>query len=224
MTRARIGEGGEWNLSGERYIAASFEHAHFPVRSIGDVCEINPKESELSGYPADTIVSFVPMKDLAENNIGFQPQEQRPLGDVLNGAYTYFRDGDVLIAKVTPCFENGKAGVARNLRNSIGFGSNEYYVLRPSEGILPELLYYFVSAPRFKEYATPAMTGTGGLQRVPRSTLESFKIPLPPLAIQQEIVAEIEGYQKRIEDLKREIAKNEAKVKATIDRVWGSAG
>ena len=207
VARQKIGERGEWNLSGERYIEASFEHAHFPVRSIGDVCEINPKKSELASHSGDTAVSFVPMKDLAEHNIGFQPQEQRPLGEVMNGAYTYFRDGDVLIAKVTPCFENGKAGVARKLTNSIGFGSSEYYVLRPSGAILPELLYYFVSSPRFKDYATPAMTGTGGLQRVPRSTLEMFKIPLPPLAIQQEIVAEIEGYQKII-DGARQVVEN----------------
>ena len=207
VAREKIGENGDWNLSGERYIETSFEHAHFPVLAIGNVCQINPKKSELSGTPVDTVVSFVPMKDLAENNIDFQPQEQRALDEVLNGAYTYFRDGDVLIAKVTPCFENGKAGVARNLTNGIGFGSSEYYVLRPSEVILPELLYYFVSSPRFKEYATPAMTGTGGLQRVPRSTLELFKIPLPPLAIQQEIVTEIEGYQKII-DGARQVVEN----------------
>lgn len=207
VERARIGENGEWNLSGERYIETTFEHAHFPVLSIGEVCDINPKKSELSKLPAETVVSFVPMQDLAEHNISFQPTEQRLLGDVLKGAYTYFRDGDVLLAKVTPCFENGKAGIARKLINSIGFGSSEYYVLRSSERILPELLYYFVSSPRFKKYATPTMTGTGGLQRVPRGTLEAFKIPLPPLAIQQEIVAEIEGYQKVI-DGARQVVEN----------------
>ena len=207
VARAKIGENGEWNLSGERYIEASFEHAHFPVLAISDVCEINPKKSELSQFPAETLVSFVPMQDMNENNISFHPKERRELGEVLKGAYTYFSDGDVLLAKVTPCFENGKAGVARNLLNSIGFGSSEYYVLRPSERILPDLVYYFVSSPRFKEYAAPAMTGTGGLQRVPRATVEEFKIPLPPLAIQQEIVAEIEGYQKII-DGARQVVEN----------------
>jgi type I restriction enzyme M protein len=199
VEKARIGENGEWNLSGERYIETTFEHSHFSVLSIGDVCEVNPKKSELSELPAETAVSFVPMQDLAEHNISFQPKEERLLGDVLKGAYTYFRDGDVLLAKVTPCFENGKAGVARKLVNSTGFGSSEYYVLRPSERILPELVYYFLSSQRFKQYAMPTMTGTGGLQRVPRGTLEAFKIPVPPLAIQQEIVAEIESYQKIID-------------------------
>ena len=218
VARAKIGENGEWNLSGERYIETAFEHAHFPVLPIGKVCEINPKKSAVSDLPAETVVSFVPMKDLVENNISFHPQEQRPLSEVLNGAYTYFRDGDVLLAKVTPCFENGKAGVARNLTNAIGFGSSEYYVLRPSERILPEVVYYFLSSPRFKEYATPAMTGTGGLQRVPRATLEGFKVPLPPLAIQQEIVAEIEGYQKII-DGARQVVEN-YKPRTTVLQDW----
>jgi len=222
VDRERIGQNGDWNLSGERYVDASFEHSQFPVLAISNVCEINPKKSELSGVSSDTVVSFVPMQDMVEHNISFMPTEQRLLGDVMKGAYTYFRDGDVLLAKVTPCFENGKAGVAKGLVNSTGFGSSEYYVLRASDKILPELLYYFVSSPRFKEYAIPAMTGTGGLQRVPKGTLADFKIPLPPLAVQQEIVAEIESYQKRIEALKLEIAENEAKIKTTINRVWGT--
>ena len=217
VERVRIGEGGEWNLSGERYIEAGFEHAHFPVPTIGEICEINPKKSQLSELPADTVVSFVPMKNLAENNIDFRPHEQRLLGEVLSGAYTYFQNGDVLIAKVTPCFENGKAGVARNLQNSIGFGSSEYYILRPSEAILPELLYYFLSSPRFKEYAIPAMTGTGGLQRVPRSTLESFRIPLPPLPIQQEIVAEIESYQKIIDGARQVVENYQPRIEVQAD-------
>ena len=217
VARAKIGENGEWNLSGERYIEASFEHAHFPVLAISDVCEINPKKSELSHLPPETVVSFVPMKDLGENSITFHPQEQKSLGEILKGAYTYFRDGDVLLAKVTPCFENGKAGVTRNLANSIGLGSSEYYVLRPSEEILPELLYHFVSSSRFKEYAVPAMTGTGGLQRVPRTTLEAFKIPVPPLAIQREIVAEIESYQKIIDGARQVVENYQPRIDVQAD-------
>lgn len=117
--------------------------------------------------------------------------------------------------------ENGKAAVANDLLNGIGFGSSEFYVLRSSDRIVPELLYYFVSSARFKETAIPKMTGTGGLQRVPRTVVADFTIPLPPLAVQQEIVAEIEGYQKRIEELKREVEEQEQRIKAAIGRVWG---
>jgi type I restriction enzyme M protein len=164
---------------------------------LGDVCEINPKKNEVAGLSPSTLVSFVPMADLGEHQILFSPKDEKSLSDV-GSSYTYFRDNDVLVAKVTPCFENGKAGIARGLRNGIGFGSSEFYVLRPSEQILPEYVYFCVTNSLFREAAVSQMTGTGGLQRVPRGYVEDFQIPLPPLEIQREIVAEIEGYQKVI--------------------------
>jgi len=199
VERSRIGANGDFNLSGERYITTAFAHTHYEVVRIADVCDVNPRKAELNERPETTRVSFVPMKDLGENTSDFMPQEERSLDEVRQGPYTYFRDGDVLVAKVTPCFENGKAGVARRLRNGIGFGSSEYYVLRPSERLLPELLYHFITSPNFRAVATPAMTGTGGLQRVPKSIVEEFQIPLPPLEVQHQIVTEIEGYQKIID-------------------------
>lgn len=207
VERSRISDGGDFNLSGERYIAAVIASSQYAVVRMGDVCDVNPRKSEVDDLSPSTCVSFVPMKDLAENSSAFIPQEERLLDEVRQGAYTYFRDGDVLVAKVTPCFENGKAGIARNLLNGIGFGSSEYYVLRPSAHLLPELLYQYVTSPRFHEIATPAMTGTGGLQRVPKGVVEAFKIPLPPLEVQHQIVAEIEGYQKVI-DGARQVVEN----------------
>ncbi|MDR4651504.1 MAG: N-6 DNA methylase [Nitrosomonas sp.] len=221
VAKEKIGEKGEWNLSGERYCDFSFKHADHEVVRIADVCNVNPRKSELEDLLPDTLVSFVPMQDLSENQMTFVAKEERKLGDILKGAYTYFRNGDILLAKVTPCFENGKAGIAAGLVNGIGLGSSEYYVLRPSDKVLPEIIYYFVTSLRFKEYAKPKMTGTGGLQRVPKDIVAEFLIPLPPLEVQKEIVAEIEGYQNRIETLKREIVEQEEKIKAVINRVWG---
>jgi type I restriction enzyme M protein len=203
VERNRVGEGGDFNLSAERYIAPAFAHTQFDVVRIADICDINPQKSDIDNLPPNTRVSFVPMKDLAEDSSWFKSQEERTIEDVRQGAYTYFRDGDVLVAKVTPCFENGKAGVARNLLNGIGFGSSEYFVLRPSVKLMPELLYHFLASPWFKDVATPAMTGTGGLQRVPRKTLEEFRIPLPPLHVQHEIIAEIASYQNVIDGAKQ---------------------
>jgi type I restriction enzyme M protein len=114
-------------------------------------------------------------------------------------AIPIFADGDVLLAKVTPCFENGKAGIARDLSNGIGFGSSEFYVLRPGEQALAQWVYHCMMHPSFRIPAVANMTGTGGLQRVPRDFVERFEIPLPPLEVQREIVAEIEGYQKVID-------------------------
>ena len=198
VARSLITENEDFNLSGERYAASVVQNTEHELVRLGDVCEVNPRKSEVDALPGQTSVSFVPMKDLAENSSHFVPQEERRLDDVRQAAYTYFRDGDVLVAKVTPCFENGKAGIARNLLSGIGFGSSEYYVLRPSVRLLPELLYYFMTSQHFKSIAVPAMTGTGGLQRVPKALVEEFKFPLPPLEVQQQVVAEIEGYQQVI--------------------------
>jgi type I restriction enzyme M protein len=138
------------------------------------------------------------MSDLGENRIAFLPKDTKRIAD-LGASYTYFADGDVLVAKVTPCFENGKAGVARGLTNGVGFGSSEFYVLRPTDRVLAEFVYFCVTSEIFRGPAIAQMTGTGGLQRVPRGYLEQFRIPLPPLEVQKELVAEIEGYQRVID-------------------------
>ena len=188
----------EYNLSGERYREIGPREAAFPLVAIGEVCLINPRKSELTGLDPGTIVSFVPMADLNEHRITFQPLQKKVLSDV-SASYTYFRDNDVLLARVTPCFENGKAGIARSLMNGIGFGSSEFHVLRSSESVLPEWLYFCVTHSQFREHGIARMTGTGGLQRVPRDFVERFQFPLPPLEVQEKIVAEIEGYQKVID-------------------------
>lgn len=198
VQRADLAIGGDYNLSGERYRPETEEeHAIQRVR-IGDICTINPPKTLLQDLPPDTEVSFVPMADLNEWRIGFEPKESKTLGEV-GASYTFFADGDVLLAKVTPCFENGKAGIARNLRNGVGFGSSEFYVLRPGEGVLAEWVYRCITHEAFRAKAVPQMTGTGGLQRVPRAFVEGFEIPLPPLEVQREIVTEIEGYQRVID-------------------------
>ncbi len=198
VEKTKIADGGEYNLSGERYRETTRISSAVPFVSIGEICIVNPPKSELTAFPTDTTVSFVPMSDINENQITFVAKQQKILGQV-GASYTYFADNDVLVSKVTPCFENGKAGIARNLKNGIGFGSSEFYVIRASEEVLPEWVYYCVTHASFRQAGIDNMTGTGGLQRVPRKFIEDFQIPLPPLEAQQEIVAEIEGYQRVID-------------------------
>jgi len=190
-------ENGDYNLSGERYRNAEARTNSFPLIRLGDVCTLNPRKSQLADLEPDTRVSFVPMADLNEHRIDFRPSEEKILAEV-SASYTYFENNDVLLAKVTPCFENGKAGIARGLLNGVGFGSSEFYVFRTNAQVLPEWVYFCVMHPLFRDAAVAQMTGTGGLQRVPRAYVENFEIPLPPLDVQKEIVAEIEGYQKVI--------------------------
>ena len=198
VTKEKIAANGEFNLSGERYREGAAASHTFPLVRIADVCTVNPRKSQLAERDPDTRVSFVPMADLNEHQIAFEPKDDKLLLDV-SASHTYFEDNDVLVAKVTPCFENGKAGIARNLLSGIGFGSSEFYVLRSNGQVLPEWIYFCVMHPLFRDAAVAQMTGTGGLQRVPRDYVENFQIPLPPLEVQKEIVAEIEGYQKVID-------------------------
>ncbi len=196
VPKEKLAANGDYNLSGERYREGGAKTNIFPLVKLSEVCTVNPRKSQLAEKP-ETRVSFVPMADLNEHRISFQPSDEKQLSEV-SASYTYFEDNDVLLAKVTPCFENGKAGIARGLLNGIGFGSSEFYVLRSNGQVMPEWVYFCVMHPLFREAAVAQMTGTGGLQRVPRDYVENFQIPLPPVEVQKEIVAEIEGYQKVI--------------------------
>lgn len=197
VPKEKIAANGEYRLSGERYREAVTKEHIFPLFKISDICTINPRKSQLTDLKPDTRVSFVPMAVINEYQMAFKPSEEKLLSEV-SKSYTYFEDNDVLLAKVTPCFENGKAGIARELLNGVGFGSSEFYVLRSSERVLPEWIYFCVMHSFFRDAAIAQMTGTGGLQRVPRDYVENFQVPLPPLEMQKEIIAEIEGYQKII--------------------------
>jgi type I restriction enzyme, S subunit len=95
----------------------------------------------------------------------------------------------VLLAKITPCFENGKLGIARGLTNGIGFGSSEYFVLRPNDSLSGEYLYYFLSQDCFRAEGEKTMSGAVGHKRVSKEFIERCQIPLPPISEQQRIVA-----------------------------------
>ncbi len=194
----------------------------WPKVAIEECCAVNPRKSELAAADGATRVSFVPMSDMGEHSMYFEARDHKYLQDV-GSSYSYFRDGDVLIAKVTPCFENGKAGIAKDLINGIGFGSSEFYVLRPTDSVLPQWVYLCTATAAFRDWAKPQMTGTGGLQRVPRSVIQQHQIPLPPLDTQQAIVAEIEAEQALV-SANRELAERmENKIAAATGRVWYAA-
>jgi type I restriction enzyme S subunit len=108
------------------------------------------------------------------------------LEDVSKG-YTAFQSGDVLLAKITPCFENGKAAVVGLLSSMIGFGSTEFHVLRPSPAIDAQFLFHLVWNPKFRRLGTLRMTGSAGQKRVPTAFLADFEFVLPPLNEQKRI-------------------------------------
>jgi type I restriction enzyme S subunit len=152
-----------------------------------DICELNPRLLAEDRPDGDISVTFVPMSAVDERAGVISKPETRTFSEVAKG-YTYFRERDVLFAKVTPCMENGKASIARNLENGLGFGSTEFHVLRPTEIVLPEYVFSFIRQKAFRDRAASAFVGTGGLQRVPTDFLSRVKIPLPTLPEQQRIV------------------------------------
>jgi len=160
---------------------------HYAQAPLGEVCAVNPSARK-SGCPNETAVSFVPMAAVDETTGEIAVREERPFAEVAKG-YTSFEEGDVLFAKITPCMENGKVALARNLANGMGRGSTEFYVLRPGDQVLGEYIYHFVRQPRFREEAKKSFTGTAGQQRVPKSFIQNIPIPIPPLDDQRRIVA-----------------------------------
>jgi hypothetical protein len=135
--------------------------------------ELNPRSR--TPLEAGTPVSFVPMSAVDEVFGEIVGAEDRPIEEVSRG-YTPFTDGDVLFAKITPCMQNGKAAVARNLRNGVGFGSTEFHVLRPKPLELSEWLFHFVRCESFRKGAAANLTGTAGQQRVPAEFLANTVI------------------------------------------------
>lgn len=208
----------DYILVGERYKTTLVNITKWPIVKLGNVCEINPPKAETNNISPETIVSFVPMAVLNEHQRDFEPTEVKRLSDVLTG-YTYFKNGDVLLAKVTPCFENGKSGIASGLKNGIGFGSSEFFVLRPhTDQVLSEFIYRLISTDDFIKHGKQQMIGTGGLQRIPKDFLKNYLIPLPPLTVQEEIVAEIESYQKIIDGARQVVENYKPTIK--IDPAW----
>ncbi|CAE6507542.1 Type I restriction-modification system, specificity subunit S (modular protein) [Nitrosomonas nitrosa] len=158
-------------------------------KKLKDICTIRPPKKEASQRlrPED-IVSFVPMDCLGILSKNLTLREERKLEDV-QGSYTYFADNDVLLAKITPCFENGKLGIAKGLTNGVGFGSSEFVILRSRGEINPEFLFYFLSQDKFRADGARVMTGAVGHKRIPKEYVEDHEIPLPPLEEQKRIVA-----------------------------------
>lgn len=171
---------------------------------LGDVAELWPKKSQISSMSDNLEISFVPMADLSQETPLFDPKEIRTLGEVRKW-YTYFQDNDVLLAKVTPCFENGKCGIAKNLKNGIGFWSSEFFVFRMTKIILPEYFYYFVSSKSFRKEWEKNMWWAVGLQRVKQDRLKNIEIPVPDLATQARIIAHLDQVHEHITALKAQV-------------------
>lgn len=188
-----------------------------------DFCKINPKKINTKEFDDDMIVSFIPMPCVSDIWGKIVKKELRKLGEVKKG-YTNFCEGDVLFAKITPCMENGKSAIVDKLENDIGFGSTEFYVLRCDENKLNnKYLHYFVRQKTFRDEAKGEMTGAVGQQRVPKTFLENYKMKVPTIEEQQEIVNILDNLlakYNKIKNLEQQLEKIELLKKAILAKAF----
>lgn len=159
---------------------------------------LNPKKSSLK-LDAETEVSFVPMEAIGELG-GLDLSITKVLEDVYNG-YTYFADFDVCVAKITPCFENGKGALAEGLTHGVGFGTTELHVVRSNEGLEPRFLFYISIAHDFRNIGAAEMLGAGGQKRVPEDFIKDWRPPLPSIETQRRIATFLDDKTARIDAL-----------------------
>lgn len=154
--------------------------------SLAEIGIINPRNVAPDGL----LASFIPMSAVPIKLMESHTSEQRQWSEI-NTGFTHFAEGDVGVAKITPCFENGKSTVFRNLTNGIGAGTTELHIVRPLGGVVPEYVLLFLKSPRFLKNGETVMTGTAGQKRLPKSYFEATPFPLAPLDEQRRIVARV---------------------------------
>lgn len=164
----------------------------------------NPSKKEVKDLNDNTPISFIDMPSVS--NKGFIEKEVvKSYLEVKKGSYTYFKKGDIIIAKITPCMENGKCANTNNLQCEIGFGSSEFHVFRSSDKIINTYLFYILNRDIIRKEAETQMTGASGHRRVPISFYEILNIPLPSIEQQKKIVSQIEELEKQIDEAQKSI-------------------
>lgn len=169
---------------------------HWVPKRLRFCMSTNPSKGEIK-LPEDALISFVPMEAISELG-GINLNAEKELSD-LSGGYTYFANEDVVVAKITPCFENGKGAIARGLKNGVAFGTTELHVMRPGDALLPDYLFQLTMSYPFRCIGESEMYGAGGQKRVPETFLKDFRIGLPPLKEQKDIVTYINTVNKKID-------------------------
>lgn len=171
---------------------------------------LNPSKREIANIDENTIISFVEMASVADKGY-IQNKVDKPLKELKKGSYTYFAENDILIAKITPCMENGKCAIAKNLTNGLGMGSSEFHIFRTHKGLNNKFLFACLNQDSIRQEAAKNMTGSSGHRRVPISFYESLQIPLPPIEAQEKIINAIENIDSKISLLESNLSHLDSK-------------
>lgn len=167
--------------------------------TISGIFDLNPKHVGLND---EVECGFIPMEYVPTNYHGETSFEAKSWERCKKG-YTHFRDKDVLLAKITPCFENGKSTIVSDLPNGVGAGSTEFFVLRHVENnVLPKYLYSFIKTKEFLINCEVNMCGSVGHKRVPKDYLLNYPIPVAPQAEQTRIVEKLDEVLAQVDTIK----------------------
>ncbi len=181
------------------------------VKKLGDITEINPSKEEISSQ----FVTFLTMSDVSEHG-GVIKENIMPKSSIKPGL-TSFKRGDIIIAKITPCFENGKGALLNNITCEYGFGSTEFHVIRYRQCNI--FIYYHTMSYAFRKRLESQMTGSAGQKRVPADSISSYKIPVPSLSEQQKIAEILSTWDKAIEKQMQLIEKFELRKKGLMQQL-----
>jgi restriction endonuclease S subunit len=218
VTKGRVASNGDYNLSAERYREGVNSLSQYPHVTLREVCAINPEAvNPVDRYPG-SFFNYIDISSVENESGRFLGAKQVAVEEAPSRARRLVRQGDVLISTVRP---NLKAFTLLKEIPDRAIASTGFAVLRADvERILPEFL---ISVLRHEHAVSQmiGMMGKGAYPRINQSDVESVRIPLPPLDVQTEIVAEIEGYQKVISANRELIFRFEKKIQATLARVWG---
>lgn len=173
--------------------------SQWTICRIKNTAMINPSKSEVRGITPNTEVSFIPMEAIGENG-ELDASRVKPISEVISG-YSYVADGDVMIAKITPCFENGKGAIAKNLLNGIGFATTEVINIRPNHPSDSAYYLYLLSTEPFRRLAEGAMYGAGGQKRVADSFVAEYHFSLPEISERTKIAAFLDHETAKIDAL-----------------------
>jgi type I restriction enzyme S subunit len=163
---------------------------HWEIKKLKYLATINPTKSSCE-YTQDSgaYVTFLPMEKVSEEG-NVDSEIKKPINELWNG-FTFFRENDIIIAKITPCFENGKGAILKNMGSKIGFGSTEFHVIHPRTDVIDStFLYYTTRTHLFKELGEASMTGAAGQKRVPSSFIENYYVSRPKAIDEQKIIVD----------------------------------
>lgn len=167
---------------------------HWEVKRMKDICALSPNIKSCSEYEYG---SYLPMEGLRLDQI----ETSDELVSTLQGKYTPFEDNDLLVAKVTPCFENGNIAIAKGLTNGVGFGSSEIFVLRANKYNNIRFLFYMSLSSKFQDKACATMCGVGGLKRISPLFMKTYIMAIPPSTEQRAIATYLDDKCAKIDTI-----------------------